>query len=1469
MARDNIIEKGTYTWPDGATMTYEINNIGFIFIHGELRDGPISLDTAAPFWQLVLEVSTSVGASNFSGWSMLVRVVIKSKSITHIGEDAFSNCPKLDYMQLGSVSSIGKNAFRNCPSLHYVEIPDSMKSIDDQAFEECDNLKLAVMPRSHWVELGKDVFSKDVKQIDRPYRNRNNAWIVVDEIRPNEYRDYCGCTVDIHLTVYSAWYYARKFSFWLLNQDTGWTGESIMDGIYESELEWNEDFNEDMNLCDIYSEEKLEEMAWDQIMDGYEFIPEDCDFLDYVFRIEDVLVKKVEDWFEDNGDVNDPDIDKLLSPDMEDFWPGIEVEDLIDFEAMAEDGDVYCPWGRNPKDYADMVEDFEASTVYDASNRITSVEVPESAVEYCRTHPADCLLLPYAICLGMKDTHFVQSRDILNNVVRIFEETDWTDFCKAEKALLSLRSYILKTLKKRTRWVDIENNHFARYENSNDEIDQASVVLESLCKVLEALCPEKGRNLSCGHNLELGLDKSRDIRMLRDEYGLVIPEKLAYDFLVGRELREQYSKEILHRESNYYDSESYEKPRLALIKEDVFSIIEDRYLNDVGTASFFDAALTLKEYEGESFVEQLLEAEDEDDYLKEEDGCLSLRGITYNCYDKVYRYGSGDEELGYMRIEVTGFGEGRHREVVHIPSSVKYKGEQYPVTAINTCAFNNCTDIRKVIIDDGLTEISEDAFRGCTGLCNIILPASLKSLGTSSFKGCTSLKTVFIPAGVNDIETNCFEDCSQLEEILVDENNQTFKSVDGVLCDRRSGQRIYVPDANKALDEDEPVTHGPVIEEGEDIFSVDGIRYELRSSFYWDQENHEHIEITGLRVLPIEENNGYSGVVEIPSRIKYRKRWREVLEVRNGAFKDCPDLLEVRIPHTVRNFLGNVSGSPRLTAVNVDSENKIYTSIDGVVYDKSLSTIVCYPHGHGEEFEIPSTVWNIDSAFSGCSVLRKIIISGRFERIWSGAFSECTNLESVIIGEGIKLIRSNAFKDCTSLKEIVLPESIEEVESWAFAGCMALEKITFPKDRYFNLDGIPQSLLPWGHEPFEKDGVLYAPYHAYEGAEALLAVISPRNDAPALVQHSEVEELFIPAVVERNGFTYKVTWCDSAFEQFPNLLVLHLPKYMRAANLKYIPSLLQVIVSEDNETLSSEDGFLYNKDKTILMGAPRGLKNKKLVIRDGVEIIGTKRGAMTHEDRLLEEIFADREELEEVILPDSVKVIGEGAFRNCTSLRTVKLGEGVEEIYSNAFGNTALERINLPRSLKYVGQKKFSGPRPFSQCGKLAAFEMDEESDLLKVIDGVLYQKTSSGLVLICCPPAYSGILTIPDGVVSISDDACAVCEELIRVEMPDSVEHINSWAFGHCSKLEHVRISKNLRYVGSCAFCECTSLKEVDFTLCKYYFGYDDFDTCAFQYCDGIKLKLPESLERRRQYIERDIKHRVTAAELDATDWM
>lgn len=682
---------------------------------------------------------------------------------------------------------------------------------------------------------------------------------------------------------------------------------------------------------------------------------------------------------------------------------------------------------------------------------------------------------------------------------------------------------------------------------------------------------------------------------------------------------------------------------------------------------------------------------------------------------------------------------------------------------------------------------------------------------------------------------------------------------------------------------------GEVIDEGDDIFTVDGIRYEVYDDYEFNDT--EGWKIKALRVLSLKGQDKYSGTVDIPAKVKYRKRWREVREIERDAFRDCPELIEVRLPETI-TFFSQIWGSPKLERVIVAEGNAKYVSVDGVVYNKGrvidgvvrnkeMTEIVCYPHAHGRTYRVPDTI-RIIEGFTGCTMLEEIVIPetmteiaswgsrlGTFEgcvnlkslyvpgsvgRIESNTFKGCTGLEKVSFGEGTKGIGHCAFEGCTSLKEIVFPESMEKVDWNAFAGCENVEHVVFPQGRCFHLCDVPEKFFPWGQEPFEIDGVRYTPNFDYKKLNAQVAIFTPERDAPPQMQHPEVEELHIPATVEQYGYTYEVCQCSCMFEQFPNLRSLHLPSTVSKIGINYIHSLQEVVVDEENPNYASVDGLLYNKDQTELIAVPSGLPIKRFVVRDGVEAIG-------------EDVLSGHQELEEIVFPDSVKEVKGKAFSDCPSLKTVHLNGGLERCESYAFGNTALERVKLPLSLKYIGQKRFSGRRPFSGCSKLTAFEMDGESDLFTVIDGVLYMKHNSELSLLHCPSGRTE-LNIPDGVERILDNACWECRNLEKVVMPDSVTSIGGWAFCDCKNLQQVVLGKNVQFIGSCAFRECTALKELDLTVCvpKYCLRVDN---SAFMYCPDMVLKLPHSLEDERSIFEKEMKglNKVTAAHLDATD--
>lgn len=692
------------------------------------------------------------------------------------------------------------------------------------------------------------------------------------------------------------------------------------------------------------------------------------------------------------------------------------------------------------------------------------------------------------------------------------------------------------------------------------------------------------------------------------------------------------------------------------------------------------------------------------------------------------------------------------------------------------------------------------------------------------------------------------------------------------------GEENVTPPAEKTW------TTGEVIDEGDGIFTVDGIRYEMYDDY--EYKDDKRVNFKALRVLSLKGQDKYSGTIDVPAKVKYRSRWREVRKIGRDAFRDCPELIELRLPETITVF-SQIWDCPKLERVIVAEGNAKYMSVDGVVYNKEMTEIVCYPHAHGRAYRVPDTVTRI-WGFAGCTMLEEIVIPdteerispcgsrlgsfegcvnlksihipGSIDRIGKNTFKGCTGLEKVSFGEGTKEIETWAFHGCTSLKEIIFPKSMEEVHWNAFSGCENVEHIVFPKGRYFHLHSVPDKLFPWGQEPFEIDGVLYTPYSNFkldnEVVAAQVAIYWAEKDAPPQTQHPEVEELHIPATVEQYGYTYEVSECKCAFEQFPNLQSLHLPSTVSKICIDHIHSLHEVVVDEDNPIYTSVDGLLYSKDLTELIAVPSGLPIKKFVVRDGVEVIGKG-------------VLAGHKELEEVVFPNTVKKVRENAFSHCPSLKTVHLNEGLEHFDSYAFGNTALERVRLPLSLKYIGQKRFSGRRPFSYCTKLTAFEMDGESELFMVIDGVLYIKHEPDLYLLYCPSGRTE-LNIPDGVERILENACLGCHNLEKVVMPDSVTSIDGWAFYECKNLQQVVLGKNVQFIGSCAFRECTALKELDLTVCvpKYSPRVDD---SAFMFCPDLVLKLPRCLEDKRPGFEREMKgkNQVTAADFDATDWI
>lgn len=215
---------------------------------------------------------------------------------------------------------------------------------------------------------------------------------------------------------------------------------------------------------------------------------------------------------------------------------------------------------------------------------------------------------------------------------------------------------------------------------------------------------------------------------------------------------------------------------------------------------------------------------------------------------------------------------------------------------------------------------------------------------------------------------------------------------------------------------------------------------------------------------------------------------------------------------------------------------------------------------------------------------------------------------------------------------------------------------------------------------------------------------------------------------------------------------------------------------------------------------------------------------------------------ENVIIPEGVLEIGNRAFADCTSLKSVTFPSTLTSIGVYAFGNTGLQEVVLPENLKILKNNVFENCSAlesvyipasleeagyygvFAQCPKLKIVTFE---DGRKVIPANLFAESSIEEI------------TIPETVTIIGDYAFRDCEQLEEIAIPDSVITVGNYAFYKCSKLSKVTLSKTLLEIGNHAFSACVSLQEVEFPETLTSIG-----AYAFSNTGLVEVVLPKNLD-------------------------
>ena len=372
----------------------------------------------------------------------------------------------------------------------------------------------------------------------------------------------------------------------------------------------------------------------------------------------------------------------------------------------------------------------------------------------------------------------------------------------------------------------------------------------------------------------------------------------------------------------------------------------------------------------------------------------------------------------------------------------------------------------------------------------------------------------------------------------------------------------------------------------------------------------------------IEGWDNYRGLeyVSIPSSVSYNGVNYPVKQIDEDAFRNSYELKSITIPNSV-TCIGNhaFGGCSSLTSVMIPNS---VTSIGGAAFYgcRSLPTIT-----------IPNSVTSIgNAAFSYCTALTTVTIPNSIDSIRYGLFDGCVNLTSVSLSDNLTYIGDLAFRAC-GLSSIHIPNNVTYIGECAFQGCSNIKDFQIP-NRVTHLRA--GTFWGWGMKsltiPAQVDSI---DKYAFASCDSLRTIVwnaknASGEDAHAAFAGCQIESMTIGEDV--NSIP------DFCFRHSKNL------NYNTVMSTGGFDSLKSVVWNSKHCNIDYEYGFPENLEQ-ITFG------NK-------VEYIPRH--------------LCERTKIKSLVIPNSVKTIGAGAFSFCYNLTSVIIGDGLETLEYGVFFGT-------------------------------------------------------------------------------------------------------------------------------------------------------------------------------------------------------
>lgn len=666
---------------------------------------------------------------------------------------------------------------------------------------------------------------------------------------------------------------------------------------------------------------------------------------------------------------------------------------------------------------------------------------------------------------------------------------------------------------------------------------------------------------------------------------------------------------------------------------------------------------------------------------------------------------------------------------VVIEGGVKHVGDN---------AFYGYSNLQAVTFAEGVKSIGSGAFYGCEGIKELLFPSSMKIIsgqhntnedvepqvstfgmggtgtaymGSEAFRGCAGLTSVTIPRGVIGMGSGTFENCRNLKSVywnVADYPSYGFSmaNVNGFMDYGTQGGSPFSGCRLKEVvfgSEVDSIPGGLLYGQSE----LSAIKFSGKTEYVGKDAFKETVWFDNLPnglVYIDKAAYAFKGLMSTPTAISIAEGTKSITE---GLFANQTYLTKVTVPSTL-TYMGHkvFEGCRSLGEVEWNAEDcKL-----GQAYGAPFSATALYTITFGEKVrKIP------DGLCSECRYITEVEIPASVVEVGESAFYNCSGLEAVGFSENMTSIEAQAFQDCAKLSELILPNSLREIGGYAFSGCTGLETLS-----------IPESVDSIGWSAFYNTGLE-------------ILVFNAKN---CVLEYESYSTAF-PSSVRELEF-------GDAVECIPNYMCSKMTNLVRlkvGRNVREMPS----NCFSNCKNLGTVEWNAVNMEDA---GTPFASSVTQITFGKDVE-------------RIPENLCSKLKNLTSVVLPESLKEIGESAFEKA-GLVSVHIPDGVKSIESYVFkGCEALKEAVMGKEINYIGYSAFNS------CSALEN-------------------------------------IVIPENVDSIAGYAFSNCSALTSIVIPDNVEVIDDHAFSDCEKLVSLTMGKKVRKIDYRAFDDCTALDSV-----------------------------------------------------------